>query len=63
MTAAAPKRPPPVIGQLRDGAWAVFNMPVSSPLWTRTFETREQAERALRIDTKVREHIPREAAS
>lgn len=41
-------RPAPVIAQLPDGsAWAVFNMPESSPLFSATFTTRREAEAAL----------------
>lgn len=47
MTSPAVRRPPPIVGQLRDGSWAVFNAQ-NTPLWEQAFQTQREAKEALK---------------
>lgn len=52
--------PPPLVGQLKSGKWAVFNLP-KTPLWDKTFDTQVEAKAALAewyCGQKIREETP-----
>lgn len=47
------RKPPPHIGQLPEGTWAIYNMQ-NTPLWEATFPTRAMAAAAL-LEWKVKQ--------
>ncbi len=55
------QKPGPVIDQLKDGSWACFNMPESSPLYRQTFATRREAAAAL-IMYRTKQVMQKESA-